>query len=80
MKHRRLSPALWLEVTLAVLTSLAAALTIVTPDWIEVVVDDAPDRHNGSFEWMLVVGLGFAFVACTALAQREWRRLAGVRP
>jgi hypothetical protein len=72
--RKRLSPIFWIESVLACITGFLAVLTAVWPDWIERVTDFQPDKHNGSFEWMLVVGCGLAAVLLTTLARREWRR------
>ena len=43
-------------------------------DWIEFVSGWNPDLHNGSVEWLIVVGLFFVTVVMFALAVTEWRR------
>jgi hypothetical protein len=69
-----------LEAALALASASLAVLTVVWPDWIEAISGFAPDRHDGSFEWMLAAGLALAAVTCAALARREWRRRALALP
>ena len=73
---KRLSPAFWTESVLACIAGLLAVLTAVWPDWVEAVSGFQPDKHDGSFEWMLVVGSGLATVVLANLARREWRGAA----
>jgi ABC-type uncharacterized transport system permease subunit len=74
--RKRLSLVFWAESILACITGFLAALTAVWPDWIEAVTGFQPDKHNGSFEWMLVVGCGLAAVLLANLARHEWREAA----
>jgi hypothetical protein len=53
---------------------LLALITPIFPDWIEFVSGWDPDQHNGSVEWMIVVGLFVVTVVMVALAAIEWRR------
>jgi hypothetical protein len=69
-----------LESVLALVSACLAVLTIVWPDWIEAISGFQPDRHNGSFEWLLVAGLALGCLICTTLARREWRRRTLVLP
>ena len=71
--RKRLSPIFWTESVLACITGVLAVLTAGWPDWIEAVTGFQPDKHNGSFEWMLVVGCCVATVLLANLARREWR-------
>jgi uncharacterized membrane protein len=67
-------PLFWIEIGLAAITSLLALITPIFPDWIEFVSGWDPDQHNGSVEWMIVVGLFVVTVVMVALAAIEWRR------
>jgi uncharacterized membrane protein len=67
-------PLFWIEIGLAAITGLLALITPIFPDWIEFVSGWDPDQHNGSAEWMIVVGLFVVTVVMVALAAIEWRR------
>jgi uncharacterized membrane protein len=64
----------WIEIGLAAITGLLALITPIFPDWIEFVSGWDPDQHDGSVEWMIVVGLFVVTVVMVALAAMEWRR------
>ena len=61
-------PLFWIEIGLAAITGLLALITPIFPDWIEFVSGWDPDQHNGSVEWMIVVGLFVVTVVMVALA------------
>ena len=58
----------------AVLSSSLTVLTLIWPDWIELLFGAEPDGGDGSLEWTLVVFLLTVTVAVAALARFEWRR------
>jgi hypothetical protein len=64
----------WIETGLAAITGLLALITPIFPDWIEFVSGWDPDQHDGSVEWLIVVGLFVIAVAMIAAAAIEWRR------
>jgi hypothetical protein len=64
----------WVEVALAAFTGLLALITPIFPDWIELVSGWDPDQHDGSVEWMIVVGLFVVTIVMVTLATIEWRR------
>jgi uncharacterized membrane protein len=64
----------WVETALAAITGLLALITPIFPDWIEFVSGWDPDQHDGSVEWMIVVGLFVVTIVIVALATIEWRR------
>jgi uncharacterized membrane protein len=70
----------WVEVGLAAITGLLALVTPVFPDWIEVLTGWDPDQHDGSVEWMIVVGLFIVTIALVAAAALEWRRTTAAAP
>jgi hypothetical protein len=72
--RRNFRPLFWIEVGLAAITGLLALITPVFPDWIEAVSGWDPDQHDGSVEWMIVVGLFVVTIALVAAATLEWRR------
>ena len=64
-------PRFWVEAGLAGLSGFLGLLTLVWKDWIEGVFGWDPDRHNGSFEWMIVIALLALAVLFGGLARRE---------
>jgi hypothetical protein len=46
-----------LETVLAVFAGALGVLTMLWPAWIEAITGWDPDRHNGSFEWLVVASL-----------------------
>ena len=76
MMKRHLTPPFWIELGLAGISAFLAIITLVWPDWIEIVFSIDPDQSSGSLE-RAIVGISFVLaVACVALAHREWRRAA----
>ncbi len=63
------------ELGLACACAMAALLTAVWPDWIEVAFGVDPDHHSSETEWLLVTALAAGSVISAALARIEWRRL-----
>jgi hypothetical protein len=51
---------IWIETALATVTAAMALLTIVWPDWIEMIFRVDPDGGNGVLEWGLVGVSAFA--------------------
>jgi hypothetical protein len=64
----------WAETALASTCGFLAVLTLFWRDWVETLAGFDPDRHNGSFEWMIVGGLLLVCVVVSAVARAEWRR------
>jgi hypothetical protein len=59
---------------LASLTGVLFLITLVSRDWIEAVFGSDPDRHSGSLEWGIVLGLLALTVLAAGTAYAEWRR------
>lgn len=59
---------------LAVVSGLLAALTVISPEWIEAILGVDPDGGNGIAEWAVVGICGLVAVTCSLLARVEWRR------
>ena len=64
----------YLESVLAALSTGLFVLTLISPDWIEIVFGIEPDEGNGSLEWLTVAVLFVLSVALITLARRDWRR------
>ena len=68
------------EMAIALSAGVLGILTIFWRDWIEVLTGWDPDQHNGSVEWILVVGLLAVAATVGFAARRHWRLLtAGPR-
>jgi undecaprenyl pyrophosphate phosphatase UppP len=67
-----------LEVTVALCAGILGILTIFWHDWIEVLTGWDPDQHNGTVEWVVVVGLLAVAVVMGLVARRHWRLPAAV--
>jgi hypothetical protein len=63
----------WVESVTAALSGFLAIITLAWRDWIEATTGFSPDRHNGSFEWLLVAGLAVVSITCALLARAERR-------
>jgi hypothetical protein len=74
--HQHISPRFWVEVISATAAAVLASLTLLWPAWIESLTGINPDHGNGSFEWMLVIGLAVVSAVLALLAWRERRRVS----
>lgn len=70
---RDLRARLWMEFGLAAASAIAAVLTLVWSDWIEIVLRVDPDQHSGSLEFGIAAALFTIAVAFVLVARREWR-------
>jgi hypothetical protein len=61
------------EAVLASLSGFLLVLTLVVPDWIEVVFRVDPDAGSGELEWLIAGALAFGTVGFGLAARREWR-------
>jgi hypothetical protein len=64
----------WLEMGVAVVTSILFVITLVQRDWIEVVFGVDPDKSSGALEWLIVGALLVVTIMLFTLASYEWRR------
>lgn len=65
-----------LETVLAVFAGALGVLTLFWPAWIEALTSWDPDRHNGSFEWLIAASLLVLSAAVSLLAVLHGRLLA----
>ena len=72
---RLLRARVWVEMAVALSAGVLGILTIFWHDWIELLTGWDPDQHNGSVEWILVVGLVAVAVTMGLAARRHWRLL-----
>jgi hypothetical protein len=67
---------LYTEVAAAIVSAALFVLTLVDPQWIETLFDEAPDGGDGSLERGLLLGsTALATLVAALLAWREKRRL-----
>ncbi len=64
----------WLEIGMAIVTSILFVITLVQRDWIEVVFGVDPDSRMGTLEWLIVAALLVVTITLFTLASYEWRR------
>jgi hypothetical protein len=79
MKSRATGIRVRLEVSVALLASCLAIVTLFWKDWIEVFGID-PDNHSGALEWALVIGLFVLAGVLWVAAAIEWRWARRVQP
>lgn len=76
MRRSEIRPRL--EMIVALCAGILGILTIFWRDWIEVLTGWDPDQHNGTVEWIVVVGLLAVAVVMGLAARLHWRQLAAV--
>jgi hypothetical protein len=64
----------WVELAGATVSAALFVLTLVWPDWIEIVTGMDPDHHSGSLEWVVVTLACILTVSLSVTAHLEWRR------
>lgn len=62
------------EASLALVTTVATALSILSPQWIEGLFGVEPDGGSGSAEWEVVSLLAALCVLAWSVAGRDYRR------
>jgi hypothetical protein len=62
-----------LESIVALCAGILGILTIFWRDWIEALTGWDPDQHNGTVEWIVVVGLLATAVTMGLAARRHWK-------
>jgi hypothetical protein len=72
---KRLRLRFTLEAVFGAAAGALGLLTIFWRDWIEAIFGFDPDQHNGSFEWLIVIGLLVVAVVLGGLARADWRRI-----
>jgi hypothetical protein len=66
----------WVESMGAASVAVLALVTVVWPDWIEIMTDSAPDGGSGALERAAVGVLAAAAILLALVARAEWRRAA----
>jgi hypothetical protein len=73
----RTSRFFWVDVVLAGLSTVLVAVTLVWPDWIELVTGGhGGDGGGGLLEWVVTVGAASVAVTFAVAARGSWRRRA----
>jgi hypothetical protein len=70
--ENRLPRRIWVEVVLGLISAAFLTLTILLPDWMEVLVGLAPDGGNGSAEWGIALSWAAASVLMFGFAGHTW--------
>jgi hypothetical protein len=70
----RVSARFWLETIVGILSIGLMLVTLVWPDWLELVVHIDPDSGSGAAEWAVVALLAVIALASFGLARVEWRK------
>jgi undecaprenyl pyrophosphate phosphatase UppP len=61
------------EAIVAFCAGILGILTIFWHDWVEALTGWDPDHHNGSVEWIVVIGLLTIPAAMGLIARRHWK-------
>lgn len=72
--QNRLPTGMWVEVAMGLMSASFLALTILLPDWMEVLFTVAPDAGDGSAEWGLALSWALVSVLMFAIAGRTWKK------
>jgi hypothetical protein len=70
----RVTFRIWAETVVGAAAGALGLITLFWKDWLEAIFGWDPDHHNGSAEWLVVVGLLLVAVALGVLARWEYRR------
>lgn len=71
-EFRALSARTRIDVIAGAVFGFLTILTLIVPDWIEVVFKVEPDGGNGSLEWLVVAGMAVVTLAFAVDARRTW--------
>jgi hypothetical protein len=81
--QKRLPTRIWVEAALGLMSAALLALTILLPDWIELLFGSAPDAGDGSTEYGVALFWAAVSVLMFVSAGRTWRkqiRASSIRP
>ena len=73
---RKLRVRFWFEAAASLCTCCLALLTVVWPDWVELLFGVDPDHGSGRLEWVFVAALAVSAVAASVATRAEWLRSA----
>ena len=74
MSSKHLRKRFWLLAFSAALSAVLLLLTVVRPDWIEVLFGVDPDAGDGSVERLITIASFGLTIAFTILGTVEWTR------
>ncbi|AZS37417.1 hypothetical protein CVS47_02053 [Microbacterium lemovicicum] len=69
-RDRSLTIRIIVQFALAALFLAVAVVTVIEPEWIEVVFGIDPDRGSGALEWVIVLALGVLAVVAAGFGAR----------
>ncbi|MBB5318085.1 hypothetical protein HDF09_002771 [Edaphobacter lichenicola] len=72
--RNRLPKRIWVEIVLGLMSAALLSLTILLPDWMEVLFGLAPDAGDGSAEWGVALLWATVSVLMFGFAGRTWRK------
>ena len=70
----------YVETVIAGVAGVMGIVTVFWHDWIEALTGWDPDHHNGSAEWVIIVGLLLIAAVLGIAARVEWRRAGPIGP
>ena len=76
MRHLRF----WVEAGLGAVSAVLLVVTLIWPDWLELVLHIDPDGGNGAVEWAVVAAFAVVASVCLVLARVEWRKAHALAP
>lgn len=68
----------WVFIGAGVTFTLLFAITLMWPNWLELVFHIEPDEGSGAVEWLIVGVSGATALLCFILTGREWHRTSQV--
>jgi hypothetical protein len=68
------------KLALTAVALFLSAVTVIVPEWIEVLTGLDPDSGSGALEWLVVASLLAMAVVSAVLAHAEWRHAAAAQP
>jgi hypothetical protein len=80
MSDQRVGRGFWIQAVLSAITLMMAAVTLIWPDWIELMFGADPDAGSGAAEWAGVGAFLCVSVALAASGWRGWQRSAKTVP
>ena len=72
--QNQLPQRFWVETAMGLISAVLLALTVLMPDWIELLFGSTPDAGDGSTEWRLALSLAAVSIAMFGFAGRTWKK------